>query len=136
MTIEASVQQPTPAENEPFDLVWTGGAEPPERLIDFGPDGAGGYPVVEVAEASDEAALHLAGHACVDPPVALDLGRVPLADEWRVEVDPLVYLHPLGVGERHALVSLAEHLHERARGGVPVSSLSGPGRRMYGWSMR
>ena len=64
MTIEASVQQPTPAENEPFDLVWTGGAEPPERLIDFGPDGAGGYPVVEVAEASDEAALHLA-YGCV-----------------------------------------------------------------------
>ena len=52
------------APDAPFDLDWTNGGERPGRLIDFGPDGAGGYPVVEVAEARGHATLRLA-YGCV-----------------------------------------------------------------------
>ena len=50
--------------NEAFELVWSGDGAPPERLIDFGPDGVGGYPAVEVVETSGGAVLHLA-YGCV-----------------------------------------------------------------------
>ena len=48
----------------PFDLVWADGGERPQVLVDFGPDGVGGYPVVEVAGTSGEALVHLA-YACI-----------------------------------------------------------------------
>lgn len=50
--------------DEPFVLDWTGGGGRPERLLDFGPDGAGGYPVVEVSGAKGPATLRLA-YGCV-----------------------------------------------------------------------
>ena len=49
---ERNLQPTRAAEREPFELAWSGGGEPPERTIDFGPDGVGGSPVVELAEAS------------------------------------------------------------------------------------
>ena len=57
-------QRPTISPEAPFELAWSGGGEPPERTIDFGPDGVGGYPVIEVAEASGPCVLHVA-YGCV-----------------------------------------------------------------------
>ena len=50
--------------NEPFTLEWKGGELPPVKVIDFGPDGVGGYPVVEAEAIGKEARLRLS-YGCV-----------------------------------------------------------------------
>ena len=50
--------------NEPFTLEWKGGEPPPVKVIDFGPDGVGGYPVVEAEAIGKEARLRLS-YGCV-----------------------------------------------------------------------
>ena len=44
----------------PFVLDWTSGETRPEVMLDFGPDGAGGYPAVDIADVSGKARVRLA----------------------------------------------------------------------------